>query len=255
MAAMTEPSLHSWIQIEEDSPFSLANIPFGIFSTPINSTPRVGTAIGGHVFDLSAFFDNSELWAEVLNRLQPIDSSSSQLQNGLQLAKDLTTCQPCVYGVKSLNKLAGQGRKSPRVLRGFVQKVFRWKETGGEDGSGLGDDLRKRVEKLLTPMKEVQMHMPFEIGDYTDFYAGLHHAGKLLLSGNFSCLTRNSKLWPTPPRTGQRTPAQLQTHSRRLPRPCQQRRHLRHAHITSIRPNSTPRWSRTDSLCMQEAGL
>ncbi len=34
--------------------FSLHNLPYGVFSTAANPTPRPGVAIGGSVLDLSA---------------------------------------------------------------------------------------------------------------------------------------------------------------------------------------------------------
>jgi fumarylacetoacetase len=46
---------------------------------------------------------------------------------------------------------------------------------------------RGRVEPCLVPQNSVRMLSPFEIGDYTDFYASLHHAtnvGKLFRPDN-----------------------------------------------------------------------
>ena len=36
--------------------------------------------------------------------------------------------------------------------------------------------LRSRVEPALHPVATCRLHLPFAIGDYTDFYAGIHHA-------------------------------------------------------------------------------
>lgn len=44
--------LTSWINIPQDSDFSIYNLPFGIFSTE-NSSPRVGVAIGDLILDLA----------------------------------------------------------------------------------------------------------------------------------------------------------------------------------------------------------
>lgn len=35
---------------------------------------------------------------------------------------------------------------------------------------------RQQVETVLHPVGQCLMHLPFRIGDYTDFYAGIHHA-------------------------------------------------------------------------------
>jgi len=43
----------SYIPVSKDSHFSIKNIPFGIFSSSNNSTPRPATAIGDFVLDLS----------------------------------------------------------------------------------------------------------------------------------------------------------------------------------------------------------
>src|SRR5690606_15317011 len=34
----------------------------------------------------------------------------------------------------------------------------------------------RRNEKRLTPLKKAELFLPVAIGDYTDFYAGIHHA-------------------------------------------------------------------------------
>ncbi len=48
--------MNSWIKIDQDSDFSIFNIPFGIFSTG-NSDPRPATRIGDTVVDLSVLAD------------------------------------------------------------------------------------------------------------------------------------------------------------------------------------------------------
>ena len=44
----------SLTQISDDSPFTLENIPFGVFSTKDDPTPRTATAIGDLAVDLRA---------------------------------------------------------------------------------------------------------------------------------------------------------------------------------------------------------
>ena len=46
---------------------------------------------------------------------------------------------------------------------------------------------RPKCDRLLFPLREVEMQMPAQIGDYTDFYASIHHAtrvGKLFRPDN-----------------------------------------------------------------------
>ena len=76
----------SYIPMPKGSHFSIKNIPFGIFSTKGDSTPRPATAIGDFVLDLSvlakegvfskvAGFDASTLQQVALNCSQSIISS------------------------------------------------------------------------------------------------------------------------------------------------------------------------------------
>ncbi|WP_206244757.1 fumarylacetoacetase [Novosphingobium terrae] len=52
----------------------------------------------------------------------------------------------------------------------------------------LSDEAHRRdVETALHPLSEVTLHLPARIGDYTDFYVGIHHAtnvGKLFRPDN-----------------------------------------------------------------------
>ncbi len=42
-----------------------------------------------------------------------------------------------------------------------------------------GSETMKRVGPLLAPMREAVMQLPARIGDYTDFYASIHHATRV----------------------------------------------------------------------------
>jgi fumarylacetoacetase len=82
-------------------------------------------------------------------------------------------------GVKTgptLNALAGQGRPVWRNLRKELFKVLNKKNKS-----------YKRFEKHLVPMKDAEMLLAVSVGDYSDFYTGIHHAtnvGKLLRPDN-----------------------------------------------------------------------
>ncbi len=142
-------SLRSWFSIPRGSHFSLANIPFGIISTKTSTSPRVAIAIGDHALDLAEFAAN----------------------NGFS---DLSTIQPHqnVFSKPSLNEFAALGRPIHAVVRKYIQSVF------AEDTPypNVLKSHPKLQELVLVPLKEVQMHLPFKIGDYTDFYAGMTHA-------------------------------------------------------------------------------
>lgn len=47
---MTSP----WLPVPADHPFGVHNLPYGVFTTTADPSPRVGVAIGDHVLDVSA---------------------------------------------------------------------------------------------------------------------------------------------------------------------------------------------------------
>jgi fumarylacetoacetase len=152
--------LRSWFTIPSGSHFSLANIPFGIISTAASQTPRVAVAIGDHALDLEAFAAN----------------------NGFSA---LSTIQPhqAVFSQPSLNAFAALGRPMHSVVRKYIQSVFA-EDTPYPEVLKTNSTLQKQS---IYPLKEVHTHLPMKIGDYTDFFAGLHHAY------NAGCIFRDPK--------------------------------------------------------------
>ncbi|MFJ6216010.1 fumarylacetoacetase [Streptomyces sp. NPDC092296] len=55
---------HCWVPVPDGSPFPLQNLPYGVFSPP-GGAPRVGTAIGDQVLDLSAIWAGTPLGADL----------------------------------------------------------------------------------------------------------------------------------------------------------------------------------------------
>lgn len=141
-------ALESWFSIPRGSHFSLANIPFGIISTK-GSAPRVATAIGDHALDLAGFAAHSGFSA--LSIIQPHSK---------------------VFSQSTLNAFADLGRPIHVVVRKYLQTVF-LDDTPYPDVLKNNPDLQNIV---LIPLTDVQYHVPFAIGDYTDFYAGMNHA-------------------------------------------------------------------------------
>ncbi len=64
----------------------------------------------------------------------------------------------------TLNKLAAAGPKAWRDIRAGVSKFLSIK------------NYKKNLARHLVPMKKAELFVPVAIGDYTDFYAGIHHA-------------------------------------------------------------------------------
>lgn len=153
------PSLVSWIEIPENSDFSIQNIPFGVFK-PINEdSPRVGTAIGNFAVDLKELYDYG--YFEGL----PFELAD--------------------FDTDVLNTMMKKGKHAIRSLRNRLSDLF-------EKGN---DELQKNemhVSQVLYKQSEVEMLLPVHVGDYTDFYSSEQHAY------NVGCLFRdpNNALLP-----------------------------------------------------------
>ena len=139
---MTDDSLTSWIDVPAGHDFPLANLPFGIFSTPDRSA-RPGMRLGDRVLDLSAFH-------------------ALGLLNDLGLSAE-------VLAAPVLNPLMKLGKPTTVALRERVQALM------AADCPDLRDQSDAHAS-CLVPAATVTMHMPVEVGDYTDFYSSEDHA-------------------------------------------------------------------------------
>lgn len=163
--------LTSWLPIPATSHFSLANIPFGIISSASAPTHRPATIIGDHVLDLEAFSQGGGF--------KELDSIKDHLN---------------VFSKPSLNEFAALGRSIHSQVRSFLQKVLT-DDTPFPKVLRDNDQLKARA---LLSHSEVKMHMPMEIGDYTDFFAGINHAFTVgsLFRGPENALQPNYKHLP-----------------------------------------------------------
>ncbi|EAU33685.1 fumarylacetoacetase [Aspergillus terreus NIH2624] len=161
----------SWLQIPKNSPFSLANIPFGIISTAKVSSRVAAIAIGDYALNLSVFASSGGF--SQLPAIQPHLS---------------------VFSQPTLNAFAALGRPVHRQVREYIQSVFR---ADTPFPQVLKDNAALQKEALL-PLSEVTNHVPMQIGDYTDFYAGLNHAYNVgvLFRGPENALQPNYKHLP-----------------------------------------------------------
>ncbi|QYS97886.1 Fumarylacetoacetase [Trichoderma simmonsii] len=144
------PTTESWLLIDPASHFSLANIPFGIISTPTDSTPRPAVAIGNYALDLHLF----------------------AREGGFALLSPFESHAQSVFNARTLNAFAALGRSVHKEVRKYLQEIF-CRETPYPSVLKTNEELKK---KALIPLKDVQNHLPLEIGDYTDFFAGKNHA-------------------------------------------------------------------------------
>ena len=76
----------------------------------------------------------------------------------------------------TLNGLAAMGRPAARKLRRELSRALSVKSRQ-----------RKRLQKYLVPVKQAELFLPVAVGDFSDFYTGIHHAtnvGRLLRPDN-----------------------------------------------------------------------
>jgi fumarylacetoacetase len=85
--------------------------------------------------------------------------------------------------------LAALGIKTGPTLNGIAAMGRpAWKKLRQQVSRSLSDAKRKkRLGRYLVPIKQAQLFVPLSIGDYTDFFTGIHHAtnmGKMLRPDN-----------------------------------------------------------------------
>ncbi|MCB2135857.1 MAG: fumarylacetoacetase [Rhodobacteraceae bacterium] len=132
------PLKKSWIDSANDpeGDFPLNNLPLGVFSAG-DDDPRCGVAIGDMIFDVRA--------AEEVELLRFAGGALLDVP----FWNDLMEAGPAVWA----------------QLRQQLEALL-------AEGSGV----RAKVEPLLFPMADARLHLPFLVSEYTDFYAGRHHA-------------------------------------------------------------------------------
>eukprot|EP01099_Mayorella_cantabrigiensis_P002754 TRINITY_DN221_c0_g1_i1.p1 TRINITY_DN221_c0_g1~~TRINITY_DN221_c0_g1_i1.p1 ORF type:complete len:437 (-),score=117.42 TRINITY_DN221_c0_g1_i1:68-1324(-) len=133
-------TVKSWVDISPDSHFSIHNIPFGVFSRNGTEDRRIGTRIGDFVVDLHVLAEQGTFDPKVNN----------------------------AFKQTTLNEFMSLGRSLWRSTRATLQSLF------SEDSTlKNNEDLKKQA---LVSKDLVKMHLPANIGDYTDFYASREHA-------------------------------------------------------------------------------
>jgi len=136
--------LRSFIEVAPESHFPLQNLPYGIVRPRAGGPPRVGVAIGAYVLDLSV-----------------IDAAG--------LLRGTATSGLGVFARPALNPLMALGRPAWRELRDLLTRLLSADEPALRDSPALRD-------AALLPLAAVELLLPAEIGDYTDFYSSRHHA-------------------------------------------------------------------------------
>jgi fumarylacetoacetase len=151
--ATHDAGLTSWVDSANaaDNDFPIQNLPLGVFRRRggVDETFRPGVAIGNRIVDLAAAA--GALPAEV----------NAALKAGAP---------------GELNAFMGAGRPVHAALRHALS-----------EGLQTGSAAQGTLEGALVAQAEAELALPCRIGDYTDFYTGIHHAttvGKLFRPDN-----------------------------------------------------------------------
>ena len=158
MIKANDSNLTSWVKIPENSDFPLQNLPFGIYSTPKKSR-RVGVAIGDNIIDLQSLKE--------LNYLNNLPFKKEDFSNNF------------------LNAMMSYGKSENRNLRNRISELL------NSSNNELSEN-KNAVAKCIDLQSNSTMHLPVQIGDYTDFYSSEQHAY------NVGCMFRdpNNALLP-----------------------------------------------------------
>lgn len=152
-----DASRTSWLQSANnpEGDFPIQNLPFGVFSRTGESERRVGVAIGDQIVDVREC-GRANLWSGESAEIAELCS------------------QP------TMNVLLAAPRTALSAFRSRLSELL----TGTPGPQGAIDPIPGNA---LIPMKDAKLHLPFVVGDYTDFYASIYHAtnvGKLFRPDN-----------------------------------------------------------------------
>ncbi|HBK83941.1 MAG TPA: fumarylacetoacetase, partial [Flavobacterium sp.] len=143
------PKRKSWIPVPPNSDFPIQNIPFGVFITK-EDVITIGTRIGDCAIDMGA-----------LQKLGYFD--------GIELTDDM-------FMQDTLNDFISDGKKTWRLVRNRLAEIF------DENNPELRDNKKQR-DYIIFKIEDVEMQLPVQIGDYTDFFSSKEYAvnvGKIL---------------------------------------------------------------------------
>ncbi|MDH4393263.1 MAG: fumarylacetoacetase [Aquabacterium sp.] len=149
-----DPALMSWVASANaaDTDFPVQNLPFGRFQrTGSDAAWRIGVAIGDQVLDLQQAAAQPGWGTDVPPLLVPLAAGD-------------------------LNAFMAMGGAARRALRQALSQAL-----------AAGAPQQAALAPCLVAQSGVEMGLPCRIGDYTDFYVGIHHAtavGKIFRPDN-----------------------------------------------------------------------
>ena len=137
-----DPTRKSWIEVLDNSDFPIQNIPFGVFLTK-DDVITIGTRIGNFAIDMG--------FLQQLNYFE-----------GIELTDDM-------FMQDTLNDFISDGRKTWRLVRNRLAELF------DINNPELRDNIEHK-DLIIFKIEDVEMLLPVQIGDYTDFYSSKEHA-------------------------------------------------------------------------------
>ena len=138
-----DPALKSWVESANapDADFPLQNLPFGRVRKRGSNEPwRIGVAIGEQVLDLKLALSQCPWPRDVEALLQALAAGD-------------------------LRELMQRGGVARRQVRAALSRALR-----------EGSDQAPFLELCLVKQADIELALPCRIGEYTDFYTGIHHA-------------------------------------------------------------------------------
>lgn len=144
--ATHEISLRSWVEPanEPNTDFPIQNLPYGVFTAPgeEKTAARIGVAIGDSILDVTA---------AVKSGLLPSSRAAKACES------------------PSLNSFMRLGSANQSALRSALSDLLNRDSDAGRKAAEIGHDILLALDRAI-------VHLPVDIGDYTDFYASIHHA-------------------------------------------------------------------------------
>ncbi len=144
-----DPNLKSWVESANhpDTDFPIQNLPFCVFwSDPEQESPDIGIAIGDQILNLAAAGKQGILGSEFQEIFHETD--------GWDTTMYLEFLGPEIF--------AEIRRKVSDILR-----------------DNAGRDVIQKAANCLTAINDVDIDVPLNIGDYTDFYCSIFHASNV----------------------------------------------------------------------------
>jgi fumarylacetoacetase len=135
------PLMKSWLESANspETPFPLNNLPYGVFSAD-HGDLRCGVAIGDRIIDATG------LEAAGILRADP-DAD--------------------VLDAPFWNDFMELGPEAWAAYRAALTAML---------AQGADEATQDALTTYSVPMAEANLHLPFKVSEYTDFYAGKHHA-------------------------------------------------------------------------------